>query len=724
MRAECTYKNLRGRSFKGQNLSNANFSGCDIRGISFSNAVLTNTNFSHVKAGTPPCQTFLLSLLLCFLVFISSSILAYASGVIGSIMLLPTDQPVALCSGIIVIVLLFLYTFLLIKQGLGEALGIFILSVTFGIVLIAGVGEASATAAAIIQLVAIGGGIAGGIVASVSLASLKVVIRKGALPIFGFISFLGGSVGVWEGIKIDKTGHLFAGLPIALSLAITLLGLSIFVALCATKKEPKYLLIHRASTYLTCWGGTSFRGADLTNVDFTNAQLGNSDFRDAVLKRTCWFMAEQLEQSLTSGTYLDNSKTLELVLTKNGRGQTFDRLDLRHLNLDNANLTDASFINSDLSEATLQNVNLSRAKLVQTQLYRTNLTRANLTGAYIQDWAISTDTRLEYIRCEYIHMRLPTQNNPDPWRKPDNRNEIFREGDFTDFIAPIIKTLDLYRRQNVDPRQMASTFKSLDLYHYGGVDPAAAAIALQQLAEENPEAKLEIVALEGRGEEKVRLQTAVTGETNSSQLNAKYFEKYSQIVSLPYRDIRALLAGAVEKDERIRSLEKLLENTLQQPKFYVETYQNQGEFIMTQSKGNVNISGVQGDVSGIAAAGENQTVTGAALGAISGSVTNTINQLLASPDRDSPGLKELLAQLQAAIEAESELPDEDKAEALEQVKTLAEAGQKPEDNVLQKAAKTSIKILKGTIASLPDAAKLAESCAKLLPAIAALLALV
>jgi hypothetical protein len=112
------------------------------------------------------------------------------------------------------------------------------------------------------------------------------------------------------------------------------------------------------------------------------------------------------------------------------------------------------------------------------------------------------------------------------------------------------------------------------------------------------------------------------------------------------------------------------------------------------------------------------------LGTISSSVTNTVNQLPTSPDPERPGIKELLAQLQAAIESESELPDEDKAEALDQVKTLAEAGQKPADSVLQKAAKTSMKILKGTIASLPDAAKMAESCAKLLPAIATLLALV
>ncbi len=151
---------------------------------------------------------------------------------------------------------------------------------------------------------------------------------------------------------------------------------------------------------------------------------------------------------------------------------------------------------------------------------------------------------------------------------------------------------------------------------------------------------------------------------------------------------------------------------------------NAGEIDMSQKKGNVSITGLQGNVNGIAVAGENQTLTGVAIGAISGSVTNTINQLPTSPNPDNPGIKELLAQLQAAIEAESELPDEDKAEALEQVKTLAEAGQKPEDNALQKAAKTSMKILKGTVASLPDAAQLAEACAKLLPAIATLLAFI
>lgn len=61
-------------------------------------------------------------------------------------------------------------------------------------------------------------------------------------------------------------------------------------------------------------------------------------------------------------------------------------------------------------------------------------------------------------------------------------------------------------------------------------------------------------------------------------------------------------------------------------------------------------------------------------------------------------------------------PD-DKAEALEQVKPLAEAGKNPQDSGLQKAAKTAAKILKGTIAALPSTTALVEAGTKLLPLI-------
>ena len=720
--------NFRGKSFKGQDLSNVNFINSDIRSANFINATLTGANLSHVRSGLSPIHILGLISGSLTLVALAGLVIGYSSAFPALIANLLLEQNATGKEALVIFGLSFLagFVFVILRQGLGSSLGILavVTAVITAIVAFAGTGNASITAASVLQAVIIAMIVAGILVMSLALSIFLSIANTKALALPVIVALAIAALGGKEGVKGTPSTTLSLSLVMTGVISIALIALAVYISIRAMAGDRRYRLIRAISISLCAALGTSFRGANLTDADFTQATVPYTDFRKATLKRTSWLQASKLELSRVEGTYLEDSSLRHLVVSRDGHGNIYDYKNLQGLNLQSANLVDASFIGADFNEANLQDADLTRAKLVKTRLYGADLTHSCLTGACIQDWAISTDTQLEQVRCTHIYMRLPTQKDPDPWRKPDNRNETFQEGDFTDFIAPIIKTLDLYRQQNVDPRQMASTFKSLDLYHYGGIDPAAAAIALQQLAEENPEAGLEIVALEGRGEEKVRLQAAVTGEANSSQLNAKYFEKYRQISALPYRDIQTLLAGAAEKDERIRSLEKLLENALQQPKFYVETYQNQGEFIMSQSKGNVNISGVQGNVSGIAAAGENQTMTGVALGAISGSVTNTINQLPASPDPENPGIKELLAQLQAAIEAESELPDEDKAEALEQVKTLAEAGQKPEDNVLQKAAKTSMKILKGTVASLPDAAKLAEACVKLLPIISGLLLLV
>ena len=108
---------------------------------------------------------------------------------------------------------------------------------------------------------------------------------------------------------------------------------------------------------------------------------------------------------------------------------------------------------------------------------------------------------------------------------------------------------------------------------------------------------------------------------------------------------------------------------------------------------------------------------------ISGTVTNSINQLPASTESDNPGIKELLTELQAAIEAETNLSKEDKAEALEQVKTLAEVGKNPQESTMQKAGKKAMTMLKGILAGLPTTATLLEACSKLLPMIANLLLL-
>jgi hypothetical protein len=163
-------------------------------------------------------------------------------------------------------------------------------------------------------------------------------------------------------------------------------------------------------------------------------------------------------------------------------------------------------------------------------------------------------------------MRLVERGDPDqnPHRKPDNWNETFANGDFADFIKPIVDTLDLY--------------------HNSGVDPRAIAIAFKTLAENNPEAELEIVAMEKRGSDKFLLRAKTADLADKSELSEEYFEIYNQLKALVEQELKALLA---EKDSRISSLETMVKTALQSPKFYTETYHNQGD---TMSQGLRKVS--------------------------------------------------------------------------------------------------------------------------------------
>ncbi len=337
----------------------------------------------------------------------------------------------------------------------------------------------------------------------------------------------------------------------------------------------------------------------------------------------------------------------------------------------------------------MQDADLSRAKLKQTQLDGTDFTGATLTGAYIEDWGITNTTKLHGVRCEYVFMRLPTKEDPDPLRKPDNKQEVFADGEFADFIKPI--------------------FDTLDLYHNQGVDPRAVAIAFKNLAENHPEAELEIVAMEKRGDDKILLRAKTAAGSDKSQLSAEYFDDYNQLKALSQSQQLLL----VEKDKRIISLENMVDTALKQPKFY-----NQGDTNMSDISG-INIQG-SSNVSGIAG---NNSSSIANLGTISGNVSIALNQLPDAPDADKPGIKELLSQLQDAIIQSTYLPEEEKAEALEQVNTLAEAGKNPQESTKQKTAKTAITMLKGIFTGLPAVASLVEAGNKLLPAISKLFGL-
>jgi uncharacterized protein YjbI with pentapeptide repeats len=268
---------------------------------------------------------------------------------------------------------------------------------------------------------------------------------------------------------------------------------------------------------------------------------------------------------------LKNPQVQQLLVDKQGSGKNFERLDLRGVDLQGANLVDANLTGSDLSSANLQDADLSGAALKQTQLNWTDLTGGTLTGAYIEDWGITGNTKIDGIRCEYVYMRVPTKENPNPLRKPDNLRENFAEGEFADFIQPFFDTLDLYHSQDVDPR--------------------AISIALRNLSANHPNDDLQFVAIERRGRNGINLRFATAARANKSELSYEYFANYAQIKKeLPI----AVQTQLAEQDAEIRTLKGTIEQFIQagthQSTIQAETIQViQGELVMTESRGiNIN----------------------------------------------------------------------------------------------------------------------------------------
>lgn len=114
------------------------------------------------------------------------------------------------------------------------------------------------------------------------------------------------------------------------------------------------------------------------------------------------------------------------------------------------------------------------------------------------------------------------------------------------------------------------------------------------------------------------------------------------------------------------------------------------------------------NISSIAAGGIN-------LGNTSSRLTRQINDLLGAAEEPNPTLRNLLTQLQQAIEAEPDLSDAQKAEALLEVAELSTAGQAPDEGAMQMLARRALQALKGTTASLAESAKLAVTLQDLLP---------
>ena len=694
-------QNLQRRKFQGKDLSGFNFSNSDLRGANFSNTILRGADFTNAKMGMPTIEQSILTVLALSI----SVMLGFMAGVSGVLMGFSFSSFVlknyTFIPGLASFFCLAHFLYAAVNLGYWPALKTLIRD---SVIVMFGLAFATVYSLVMqhhtISLMGILSGIAAIFISAATSGAIALVVTSclsivGAMytAMVGVLALCTSSlISIVLAISGISLGQLFLNADNDLAFYISSIT-SLMIVICGaqigreTLKQPEHFLMTRRLTLnLLALGGTCFQNADLTDASFRNAIVKNSNFKKSILTRVSWLSSQKIETSrVDEKHYLENPKIQLLAVSCKSNNQSFDNINLEGINLQNASLINSSFAGSNLNHANLKGADLTGAKLKQTQLEGTDLTGAILTGAYIEDWGITGNTKLEKVECKYIYMRVPTQDNPNPLRKPDNLRENFEDNEFADFIKPYIDTLDLYHTQNIDPRAISIAFKNLS-QKYSLSD-------------------LQIVAMEKRGNG-FNLKVQVDSEADKSKMHSEYFVNYNEIRSLP-EELKLLL---IEKDVRIYSLENMITAAINQPLFgsltMVEKLNNSGIYI--NADGNINnINGLTvGNVNGVINTGEG-----------SDSISNTVYQLSEGNDPGKFSLDYLLNQLQQVIQNSDDLSMSDKRDLLDQIqifnnmKTLENSEEK--EGILRKAKK----IFDATLRGLPATAKIVEAYSKLLPII-------
>ncbi len=337
MPQDFSHQNLRGRSFKGQDLTGANFSYSDIRGASFTNAILRNTKFIDAKAGLQPCWADGLLIGSILLATVSGFTSALVGGLAG-IGLTGLYQLNEIFISAILLITLAVFCILTICKGLAGALETIFWAMALLVTVYAAVAlvvaiaivvitaEPSAVAQAWTRVEAVGRSVI--TVGATALRLAIVIILFAARPTavaqawtvagangkttvavwatIGAVAwgaglilsvFLIANIGRNEPIKLIESPYIMPvvlGIVGALTGTVAVARVSDYVCKRFLAGDAKHAFVWKVAIALAAIGGTKFRGADLTDADFTEATLENTDFRGATLTGICWFQSKRL----------------------------------------------------------------------------------------------------------------------------------------------------------------------------------------------------------------------------------------------------------------------------------------------------------------------------------------------------------------------------------------------------------------------------------------------
>ena len=271
-------KNLRGRSFRHQDLSGVDFRNADIRGADFTRANLKGANFNNVTAGVPRGWVVVLEIGSLLISAIIGGIFGFAAifpGLLLSMEPLPGRELFIIIGFVILVVFLTV----LIHKGVGIRLG----TVGIGVVLLTailamginGEGEVyeNMLGVTVLQPLSIAFAIAGILAGSITFG-ITISLKNNLWLIGTGISFiLGALLGGYVGGNDIRQDRILIATVIAILEVSVLLATSFYIGFQSLARDGKYNLINKIVIYLCSVKGTNFYHADLTEANFTDSKL-------------------------------------------------------------------------------------------------------------------------------------------------------------------------------------------------------------------------------------------------------------------------------------------------------------------------------------------------------------------------------------------------------------------------------------------------------------------
>ncbi len=311
------------------------------------------------------------------------------------------------------------------------------------------------------------------------------------------------------------------------------------------EREGRWSWVRPKATFWAAIGGTSFKGLDLSRLDFTGAKIAHTDFRARKFYRTCLREVKGLDLARVDNQYfdLDLPKVQELLTVGSSKASDFSRVNLCGAYLRGADLRRCNLSEVNLDGADLRGADLRDSILVRSILTNADLSQADLTGACIKDWSFNQQTVLTGVKCDYVYREF--ENNQPTDRYPSDRD--FQPGEFESLFQKLTNAVELVFQDQIDWRALSFTFEKFRL--------------------EDDGMGLELKGIEQRGNYwivKVTHGEGVSKQQVEQQVQSTY-EDLRSIMEAKDKQINRLLGIVETQTEAMQRQAEALTNFSQQP---------------------------------------------------------------------------------------------------------------------------------------------------------------